>query len=155
MKIVYTQPDGSTAIIIPAPQPRLARVMPEVEDMTPGQYIEFIRDRDVPKDAINVRIVDDHEIPTDRTFRDALKHDLTFDIDKCVEITKDRLRQEREPLLAALDVEYMRGLEQGKPTADVAAEKQRLRDITLLPNNTMTLDELKAIAVVDGRKKGD
>jgi hypothetical protein len=145
MKIVYTQPDGSTAIMIPAPQSHLARVMPEVEDMTPGQYIEFIRDRDVPPDATNVRIVDDHEIPTDRTFRNALKNDLTFDIDKCVEITKDRLRAEREPLLAELDVEYMRSLEQGKPTTDIAAEKQRLRDITTLPKNTMTLDELKAL----------
>lgn len=46
-----------------------------------------------------------------------------------VEITKDRLRRERAPLLAALDVAYMRALESGNPAA-VVAEKQRLRDIT-------------------------
>lgn len=145
MRIVFTQADGSTAIMTPAPQADLARVMPEVADMAEQEYIEFIRDRDVPKDATNVSIVPATSIPADRHFRNALKHDLTHDVDKCVEITKERLRRERAPLLADLDTQFMRAQEEGKPTAAIVAEKQRLRDITLIPQNTMTLEELKAL----------
>lgn len=145
MKIIYTQANGETAIMAPAPQADLARVMPHVAEMTELEYVEFIRDRDVPADATNVRIVEDAEIPADRTFRNALKNDLTHDIDKCVEITKERLRKEREPLLTEQDVLFMKALEAGNQTSPIVIEKQRLRDITTLPKNTMTLDELKAL----------
>jgi hypothetical protein len=84
-------------------------------------------------------------IPEDRSFRNAMKHDLTHDIDKCVAITQERLRVERAPLLDALDAEFLKALETGKPTAAIVAEKNRLRDITKLPKSTMTLDELKAL----------
>lgn len=145
MKIVFTLSSGKTAIMTPALQADVAEIIPGVAELTEQQYVEFIRDRDVPKDATNIRIVEDHEIPEDRTFRNALRHDLTHDIDQCVEITKDRLRREREPLLKAQDIEFLRAQEQGIPTGGISSEKQRLRDITLLPNNTMTLDELKAL----------
>lgn len=145
MKIIYTAADGNTAVVTPAPQAHLARVMPEVADMTPQQYVEFIRDRDVPLGATNVSIVPATSIPTDRHFRNALKHDLTYDMPKCVEITQERLRREREPLLQAQDTEYMRALEEGKPTGPIVAEKNRLRDITKLPKPNMTTDELKAL----------
>jgi len=147
MKIVFTMPDGATSIMIPAPQADVARVLPEVKDMTEQQFVEFILDRDVPPDATNVRIVQDSEIPKDRTFRNALRHDLTFDIGQCVEITKERLRREREPLLAALDTQYIRAIEDGTPVAPIIAEKQRLRDITNAAHPGLSLDELKALKV--------
>jgi len=145
MKIVFTRPDGGTSIMTPGAQAAVAKHLPEVEGMTEQEYIEFIRDRDVPGDAINVRIVQDNEIPTDRTFRDALKNDLTHDKGQCVEITKERLRRERESLLADLDTQYIRAIEEGKPTVSIVAEKNRLRDITLLAHPGLTLDELKAL----------
>jgi hypothetical protein len=145
MKIVYTQADGSTAILSPAPQAQVAKVLPAVAGMTAQEYVEFIRDRDAPKDALNVSIVPASRIPEDRHFRNALKHDLTHDINRCVEITKERLRAERAPLLAEQDTLFLKALEAGKPTDPVVIEKQRLRDITTLPKPTMTLDELKAL----------
>ena len=145
MRIVFTAPDGATSIMTPAPQADVARVLPEVKDMTEQQYIEFIRDRDVPAGSTNISIVDDSAIPKDRTFRSALRHDLTFDVDQCVEITKERLRREREPLLAALDTKYIRAIEDGTPTAPIVAEKQRLRDITNAAHAGLSLDELKAL----------
>jgi len=145
MKIVFTRPDGGTSIMTPAAQAAVAKVLPIVEGMTEQQFVEFIRDRDVPGDAINVRIVQDADIPTDRTFRNALKNDLTHDKGQCVEITKERLRRERAPVLADLDTQYIRALEEGKPTAPIVAEKQRLRDITTLAHAGLTLDELKAL----------
>lgn len=72
---------------------------------------------------------------------------ITIDIDKARAITKDRLRRERAPLLAALDVEYLRALENNADTSSTLAEKQRLRDVTNLVNNINTIEELKEISL--------
>ena len=61
------------------------------------------------------------------------------------EITKERLRRERELLLQEQDVAYMRAQESGADTSIIVAEKQRLRDITNLADDANTLDELKAL----------
>ena len=68
---------------------------------------------------------------------------INIDFGKATEITKERLRQERKPLLEAQDVLYMRATEQGTDTKAIVAEKQRLRDITKI--SACTLDELKAL----------
>ena len=68
---------------------------------------------------------------------------ITIDFGKATEITKERLRQERKPLLEAQDVLYMRATEQGTDTKTIVAEKQRLRDITKI--TATTLDELKVL----------
>ena len=71
---------------------------------------------------------------------------IIIDIDKAKAITKSRLRAERAPLLAALDVAFQRALESGSDTAAIVAEKQRLRDITNLVDTCTTTDELKALS---------
>jgi hypothetical protein len=68
---------------------------------------------------------------------------ITIDLSKAKEITKDRLRMEREPLLAAQDVAFQRALETGADTTAIVAEKQRLRDITKLADSCTTTDELR------------
>jgi hypothetical protein len=70
---------------------------------------------------------------------------ITINFDKAVAITKTRLRAEREPLLAAQDVLYMRATESNQDTTAIVAEKQRLRDITNLADQATTLAELKAL----------
>ena len=72
---------------------------------------------------------------------------ITINLDKAKEITKQRLRKEREPLLQALDVEFQRALETGADTSAIVAEKQRLRDMPMLVDNAQTPDDLKAIQV--------
>ena len=72
---------------------------------------------------------------------------ISIDFDKAKLITKDRLRAERTPLLAAQDVAFQRALEANGDTAAIVAEKQRLRDITQLADQAQTLDELRAITV--------
>ena len=72
---------------------------------------------------------------------------ITINLDKAKEITKERLREEREPLLAAQDVAFQRALESGADTKSIVAEKQRLRDVTNLVDTATTLDELKGITV--------
>jgi len=70
---------------------------------------------------------------------------ITINMDKAKVITKTRLRQEREPLLAAQDVVFQRALESNADISAIVAEKQRLRDITKLADAATTLDELKAL----------
>ena len=72
---------------------------------------------------------------------------ITINLDKAKEITKDRLRAERTPLLQAQDVAFQRALESGADTTAIVAEKQRLRDITQLADQATTLDELKQLGV--------
>jgi hypothetical protein len=72
---------------------------------------------------------------------------ITINLNKAKAITKDRLRVERAPLLAAQDVLYMRATEANQDTTAIVAEKQRLRDVTQLADQATTLDELKAITV--------
>lgn len=71
---------------------------------------------------------------------------ITINIDKAKEITKDRLRTEREPLLLAQDVLFQRALETSADTTAIVAEKQRLRDITSLADACTTTDQLKTLS---------
>jgi hypothetical protein len=72
---------------------------------------------------------------------------ITVNLNKAKDITKDRLRAERAPLLEALDVQFQRALETNADTAEIVAEKQRLRDITKLADAATTTDELKQLSV--------
>lgn len=72
---------------------------------------------------------------------------ITININKAKEITKARLRTEREPLLQAQDVAFQRALESGADTSAIVAEKQRLRDITNQVDVANTLDKLKKIKI--------
>ena len=72
---------------------------------------------------------------------------ITIDITKAKEITKERLRQERKPLLEAQDILFQRSLENNADTSAIVAEKQRLRDITNLVDDASTLEQLKQLTV--------
>jgi uncharacterized protein YdaT len=69
---------------------------------------------------------------------------ISININKAKDITKDRLRAERKPLLEAQDVLFQRALESGADTSAIVAEKQRLRDITNQVDSMTTVEELKA-----------
>jgi len=58
MRIVYKTEEGGVAVVIPTPE--------ALETMT----IEEIATKDVPEGA-EYHIVEDSEVPSDRTFRDA------------------------------------------------------------------------------------
>jgi len=72
---------------------------------------------------------------------------IIIDINKAKDITKDRLRQERKPLLEEQDVLFQRALEINADTSAIVAEKQRLRDITTLVDTANTVEELKALEI--------
>ena len=75
---------------------------------------------------------------------------ITIDIAKAKEITKEKLRADRKPLLEAQDVLFQRALETGADTTDIVTEKQRLRDITNDVDTMTTEEELKTKITILG-----
>jgi hypothetical protein len=71
------------------------------------------------------------EVPESRTFRNAWVLEgeaIVVDMDLAREIARDKIRQEREPLLKELDTEYLRLSETGTAANEVIEAKQMLRD---------------------------
>jgi hypothetical protein len=113
--------------------------------------IETVLEKDTPSGS-NARIVDISVIPQDKIdFFMAFEMPNTPDaqivvnFDKAKDVTRDRLRAEREPLFAPLDVAYMQAIERGQDTTAIVAEKNRLRSITSLVDPCTTLDQLRAL----------
>lgn len=134
--IIFENDNGGVAVCIP----------------TGELSIEAVLEKDVPKGK-GGRIVDQASLPNqDNDFFDAWEMDaktVSVNLDKAKELTKNRLRAERAPLLAAQDVAFQRALESAIPvdTSAIVAEKQRLRDITKLADNCTTTQELRLIKV--------
>jgi len=68
---------------------------------------------------------------------------IQVNITKAKEITKDRLREERKPLLEEQDILFQKAQETNADTTAIVAEKQRLRDITNQVDSMTTVEELK------------
>lgn len=177
--IIYTRPDGGLSVVNPSqmarlalsvtvanvkheaatPQPvdRFLRLWPVAGAVaewaeTEEEFIARVAAKVVPADASNVQIVGQESIPADRSFRNAWKAApgrVEVDMPKARDIHRDALRAKRAPLMAALDVEYMRADENGDAAkkAEIAAKKQTLRDVTKAPEieAARTPDELKAV----------
>lgn len=125
--IIYSQSDNKLAVIIPT-----------------GDVADAIKD--VPE-GIEYAVVDDLG-DLDNDYFDAFEHanfGLHCNIDKAKALHLNKFREARKPKLAALDIEFMKAVEQADlvKQADVTADKQELRDVTklVLPD---TLPEIKA-----------
>ena len=88
-------------------------------------------------------------VPSDRHFRGAWSLNgsvITEDMDAAKVIFKDKIREVREPLLAAKDVELMKALEAGTSTTAIATAKDALRDAPAASaiNSASNITALKA-----------
>jgi hypothetical protein len=118
-----------------------------------GYTIEWVLANDFIKMPDSVgsipQVIDVSILPwVDQDFFDAWKivdGSVTIRLYKAKDITKTRLRLEREPLLKEQDVLFQRALETGADTSAIVAEKQRLRDITNLVDDVTSLEELRTI----------
>ena len=68
---------------------------------------------------------------------------IQVNITKAKDITKDKLRAERKPLLEEQDILFQKAQETNADTTAIVAEKQRLRDITNQVDTMTTVEELK------------
>lgn len=141
-KVIYSSPDGGLCVVHPVRNTIGETIM------TDADIEQRAWDR-LPDDAINPQFVEADTVPTDRTFRNAWENNggIKVNMTKAKDITKDRLRAERKPLLEAQDVLFQRALETGASTAEIVKEKQRLRDITEQVDALTSLDELKALSL--------
>jgi len=130
--IIFTNDNGGVSVCIP----------------TGELDIHAVKAKDTPSTSI---VVQDSELPqTDNDFFNAWELAdgvVTVNLNKAKETTKARLRAEREPLLAAQDVLYMRAIEANTDTTAIVAEKQRLRDVTGLVDACTTTAQLRALSV--------
>jgi hypothetical protein len=130
--IIHQSPSGlgNVAVCTPTGEVAIDQILTSVKT----QYPEAL-------------IVDSSTLPnSDNDFFDAwelVDGKVEVSLAKATEITKKRLRSEREPLLAAQDVAFQRALESGADTSAIVAEKARLRDITNF--SATTLDELRSL----------
>ena len=53
---------------------------------------------------------------------------IKTDMAKAKELHKEKIREAREPLLTALDIEFQKALETSSDTSAIIAKKQALRD---------------------------
>jgi hypothetical protein len=71
------------------------------------------------------------------------------DLQLAKDIKKIQLREARSKVLATLDVEFIRLLEQGSLTSpaieEVVAKKKALRDVTDLVDEALTIEEVQAV----------
>ena len=130
--IIFTNDNGGVSVCVP----------------TGELSLEETKAKDTPSHSI---IIDDSFLPqADGDFFNAWElanGAVTVNIEKAKTITKERLRAERAPLLAAQDVLFQRALEVGADTTAIVTEKQRLRDITQLADACTTTAELRALKV--------
>jgi hypothetical protein len=130
--IIYTNDNGGVAICTPSNE------VP----------IEIVQAKDIPEGTQSY-IVDVETLPKKYgVFFGAWEQTngvITVNISKAKEIKKNHLRSDREPLLAEQDVLFQRALENNASTVEIAAEKQRLRDLPTLVDSAQTLEELLSI----------
>jgi len=130
--IIFTNDNGGVSVCIP----------------TGEISIEAVKAKDTPTGSI---IVDQATLPnSDNDFFNAWElsgSTVSVNLSKAKEITRKRLRAEREPLLAAQDVLFQRALETSADTTAIVAEKQRLRDITNQVNSATTTAQLRGMKV--------
>ena len=98
----------------------------------------------------DVRDASSITVPTDRTFRGAWQFNgaaVEVDMAAARDIWRDKIRQARQPLLAALDAEFMKAFEAGADTSAIVDEKTALRDAPADPaiDAATTPDELKLV----------
>lgn len=139
LKYLYTQTDGTIAVVIAVPKEQLG---PPMRDYSDEEFEAWILKRSIPVDATNVnKMPEDWTPPEDRYFRNAWKQDegeqnfakhIAIDMVKAREIQKNKIRKARTPLLEALDVDYQRADERAdnKAKVEIANRKQLLRDAT-------------------------
>lgn len=134
--------NGEVHIYRAVPKEHLEQIL---GPMTDKEYKSFVTKRTVDEvrkahGDVPFKVIEESEIPKDRTFRDAWDYDLKVNMDKARAIHMEEIRKRRKVALEKLDIETMKG-------NDVQAQKQKLRDLpkTFDLSKAATPEELKAL----------
>lgn len=140
-RIIYVDPEGNLCVVVPAP--------------SWNGTIKELAEKDVPQ-GLAYKIVNENEIPSDRTFRGAWVMDgstVSHDMKKAREIKRNMMREERKSKFIALDNEINKELVTAITTGDntliLELERKRkiLRDAPAMPeiDNAENIKQLSAI----------
>lgn len=121
MRLLYTQQDGTVAIVTAKTLEDAVKAVPE---------------------GVPYREIQDADIPVDRTFRNAWvdvtpQSSIDIDCEKAKEEGLKILRGRRDKELTKTDAEYVMALSKGDSTSPILAKKVKLRDST---NSLKALD---------------
>jgi len=134
-RIIYTNQEGGVSVIIPSAE--------ALQSMT----VEQIALKDVPN-GLSYQIVEEEEIPTDRTFRGAwvLDNGIKEDNAKATDIAKNKIRTWREDEFKKNDIILQNAIVDDNQEIRVKAVERRnyLRDKPAECDNK-SVDELKVI----------
>lgn len=121
MKIIYTDKQDELHIITPTPEG--LKIM----------GLEGIMKKDIPEDAIEIMIVNDEAIPTDRYFRTSWKSckvkGIRVDLNEAKEFHLNSLRQTRNIMLDKLDKRQARYIVNKDKVDKIEVDKNVLRDL--------------------------
>lgn len=159
MKVMYTRPDGGVSIVTPAAG-YVAETLAAAEKLgvaiTEEQLVVIATAKALSHadTGVNAVLIDEATLPTDRAFRDAWRQTgraVEINMPAARDISRDRIRVEREPILADLDALVSRALASEAATklddlAAAEAKRQTARDATADPRleAATTPDDLKA-----------
>jgi len=108
-------------------------------DSVPGATLVFYDIQDTinnsPDTITSYEKISVNDLPATRSYRNAWERTgttISHNMPKARDIHRDKLREARKPMLEVLDVAYQRADEQddGPEKRRIAAEKQKLRDVT-------------------------
>ena len=149
-RIIYNNPDGSVAVVIPAPE--YTGTMTELAASVVPVGIDYaiVEHTDIPADRTfrnEWQLVDDVVVvPVGGTVAAVVTKKVSVNIPKAQAKWKDKWREARKALLEDLDKKSLLAIEGNKPNAEkkvITDAKQALRDVTNtpLPND---VDGIKA-----------
>lgn len=160
-KIVYTQVNGVCAVVHPCEGARLALSVTLADGTrlsaanarpvdaflrgwpvsgataewaeTEDEFVERIRQKDVPANATDVLIVDESALPADRAFRNAWRvgaGGIGCDMASAKNLARDTLRAERAERFKVLDGQWMRAMGRGDSAlaAEIEAKREAMRN---------------------------
>lgn len=141
-KIVYTQKDGTLAVVTPIRNTIGETLIPVINELDEIVYYREMTDNEIeqrawdklPSYAINPKFIEAHEIPTDRTFRNAWRYvadEIYHDMPHARNIMRDLLRAKRTQSFQLLDSEWMRakGRKREQEADEIESKRELLRNL--------------------------
>jgi hypothetical protein len=136
MKYIFTDDSGNVCVGAGAPKDQIEQLLGPLTDQ---QYEDHIIQTSIPPGSkFYSELPEDwkgHDIDFHGAWRQDPQDPLNIFIDMPVarEIWRDKMRRARAPILADLDVQFVRAMEEAQPVAAIVFQKQALRDVTSDP----------------------
>tara|TARA_R100000306_G_C4336978_1_gene123245 strand:+ start:53 stop:544 length:492 start_codon:yes stop_codon:yes gene_type:complete len=140
----YINKDGNLAVLMPAYNDTTRPAGYTDDELLERLIARKQADGGIP-DGAPYRIIDNSEVPSDRTFRNAWEDTgsaVQVNLPKARVLHMNVIRAARNAELSAKDITFMRAVEAGDASAQaaVATEKQVLRDIPATFDITTDVD---------------